>query len=59
MGLFICARFLAASTKTSGKFAVAGIDKKLVCKSYADLDIGKMKEQVTLSVKFSENDFHL
>ena len=34
------------NTKASNTFAVAGIDKRLVCKSYIDSDIVKMKEQV-------------
>ncbi|MEW8486873.1 MAG: hypothetical protein AB2705_16965 [Candidatus Thiodiazotropha sp.] len=46
-------------TKASGKFAVAGIDKNLVSKSYTDSDIVKMVEQAVLSAeKFSENDFN-
>ena len=47
------------TTKASGKFAVVRIDKRLVCKSYADSDIMKMEEQMTLTEKFNDNDFDL
>ena len=37
-------------TEASGRFAVAGIYKRFVCKSYTDSDIVKMEKQTTLSV---------
>ena len=46
------------STKESSKFAVAGINKRLVCKSYTDSNIVKTEEQLTLSENFSENEFY-
>ena len=42
----------AINTEASGKFAVADINKRLVCKSYTDLDIVKIEEQATLDGKF-------
>ena len=38
------------NTKVSSQFAIAGIDKRLVCKSY--MIIIRMKEQATLNEKF-------
>ena len=52
-------RQFSISTKASGQFAVACIDKRLVCKSNTNLDIVEMEEQVTLSENLSENDFGL
>ena len=45
----------STNTKASGKFAIAGIDKRFVCESDMDSDIVIMEEQATLSEKFSEN----
>lgn len=35
------------TTKASGKFAVAHMDKRFVCKSYTDSDSVKLEEQAT------------
>ena len=44
-------------TKAGGKFPVACINKRFLCKCYTDLDMSEMKEHVTVSEKFSENVF--
>ena len=40
--------------KASGNFAVGGINKRLVCKSYTESDILQTEEWATLSEKFSK-----
>ena len=47
------------NTEASDKFAVAGINKRLVCKCFTASNIVKMEEQATLGEKFGENDFDL
>ena len=46
-------------TEASGNFAVAGINKRLVCKNYSSSDSVKMEKLVTHSQPFRQNDFYL